>query len=122
MPTTLTLTRRGSFQIFVAKNDQHQCGLRGTRKLYYRVEVTCPDTELDEQGFMVDQLEVNRAIKLRYLKVDKFLSCELLAVDIARMVSKMVKNPLRVVAMCGMSEKAYMTAELNFTRTKRKKS
>lgn len=109
MPATLTLTRRGEINVLFAHDDSTQCGLKGTRKLFYRVEITCPDTELDDNGFMVDQLEVNAAITARYAHMDKFVSCERLAIDCSRMVAKMVKNALKVKVTIGATKLAFMT-------------
>jgi hypothetical protein len=108
----LTLTRRGSFRIVSVKNDTTQCGLRGTRKLFYRVEVTCPSVELDKNGFMVDQLDIHKMITERYAKMNKMPSCELLAIDCSQQVWKMVKKPIKVCVSMGMSARAFMTAEL----------
>lgn len=111
MPATLTLTRRGEIEVLFTHDDSTQCGLKGTRKLFYRVEITCPDSELDVNGFMVDQLEVDAAIRQRYAKMDKFVSCERLAIDCSRFVSKMVKNALKVKVMIGASKMAFMMCE-----------
>lgn len=108
----LTLTRRGSFRIGHVRDDATQCGLRGTRRIFYRVEVTCPDSELDANGFMVDQLDIHEALSRRYWRMDKLPSCERLAIDAAHMVWGMVKNPQRVKVSMGMSSKAFMIAEL----------
>lgn len=108
----LTLTRRGKFIVVTAKNDRHQCGIRGTRKLFYRVELTCPSTILDKNGFMVDQLDIDAMIQKRYSKMDKFMSCELLAIDCANAVRKMVKVARRVKVTIGSGKLAFMTAEI----------
>lgn len=109
---SLTLTRRGSFKIESVGDDTTQCGLRGTRKLFYRVEVTCPDSELDSNGFMVDQLDIHAMLNKRYAKMAIMPSCERMAIDAARVVWGMVKAPTRVCVTMGMSAKAFMTAEL----------
>jgi hypothetical protein len=110
--TTLTLTRRGSFIVRMTHDDSTQCGIRGTRKLFYRVEIRCPETALDSQGFMVDQLEIHKMIRARYSWMTKFLSCENLALDCAKVMKGMVKEFLSVKVSIGMSERAFMTCEL----------
>ena len=109
---TLTLTRRGTVIVKSPRDDTKQCGKRGSRKLFYKVEITCPSTELDRRGFMVDQLDVHTAIQERFSHMSTFVSCERIAMMMAAMVSKMVRNVIRVRATVGMSNIAYMTCEL----------
>lgn len=111
----LTLTRRGSFTVKVeggADADATQCGLRGTRKFFFRVEVQCPETALDSRGFMVDQFDILKLMRTRYGKVATLPSCEMLALDACKAIHKMCPYATSIRTTIGTGPRAYMTATL----------
>jgi hypothetical protein len=107
----LTLTRRGSFRIRHVGNDATQCGLRGTRKLFFRVEVTCDESALDENGFIVDQLEILRLMRERHAVMQTMPSCERLALDCCREIEKLCKGVKKIRVSIGAGKFAFITAE-----------
>lgn len=109
----LTLTRRGSFEVRAVKNsDATQCGIRGTRKFYFRAEIDCPSNAIDENGFIVDQFDVLRMFRARYRKVNNLPSCEHLALDACREIHKLAPYATDIRVTVGTGPKAYMTARL----------
>lgn len=110
----MTLTRKGTITVARTSDDRAQCGLRGTRRLLYRVKIVCHESLLDENGFLVDQLEVDRRIRRRYRNMDRFPSCERLALDIARFVFRRLcpEGTVAVTASVGASREAYMTVTI----------
>lgn len=110
MATTLKLTRRGSFTVEQAKDTATQCGLEGTQKLFYRVEITCTPDALDENGFLIDQLEIHKYMTERHRTMDKFPSCERLSLQCLEEIRAMCSGVLEMEVTVGMNEKAFMTA------------
>lgn len=116
MPCSLKLTRRGSFSVKHvdggSEADKHQCGIRGTRKFFFRVEVTCSESALDHRGFMVDQFDIQRLMKTRYATTQKLPSCERLAIDACHAVAELCPYAQHIAVTIGSGKFAYMTAEL----------
>jgi hypothetical protein len=112
MPATLTLTRRGTFTVEHVGDDTTQCGRLGTRKFFFRVEIDCPETGLDAQGFMVDQFDVLRLMRTRYRRVAHLKSCEGLALDAARALLARCPMATEVRATVGAGRFAFMTARV----------
>lgn len=111
MATTLTLTRRGSFIVEEADRRDTQCGVKGTQKFFYKVELTCTPEALDENGFLIDQLEIKNYMVERHRQMDEFPSCERLALRCLDEIRPMCKGVMAMRVTVGAGPEAYMTAE-----------
>lgn len=86
----LTLTRKGSFTVGECHDDTTQCGMRGSRNLHYSVAITSTERQLDSQGFIIDNNEIQRYFDEQYRKVARFLSCEEIACAACEGLKKLV--------------------------------
>lgn len=108
-----TLTRRGKISFSKVEHDETQCGVRGTRTLFYRVEIKCQGTDaLDGNGFLVDQLKLAHTISAKYRRARTIPSCENLALDIAKLSKKMCKNVIGVMVVVGANKMAFMRVSI----------
>lgn len=79
--STLTIRRVGVFQ--VETMGSHHCGTGRFLEIDYALEVVCTPNELDERGFLFDQLKVQQffdAVQITHL------SCEKLAMKLAERI------------------------------------
>lgn len=113
----LILTRRGRIPLPAVRlgHDEHQCGLQGTREVFYRVELYCTETALDHRGFLVDQLDVHQAILDRVNGFLRIPSCERLAMLIAEVCQDLCPRAWKIVAKVGASKLAWITCNLDLT-------
>lgn len=111
----LKLTRRGKFTVKQAGKDETQCGIRGTRNLYYRVELTCSPQALDENGFLIDQLKIKEYMEKSHEEVEEFLSCEKLAMKCLEDIRGMCEGVMKMEVTIGANKEAFMTASWNIT-------
>jgi hypothetical protein len=79
MPMTMTLERTGQFAVTWTESNENQCGLHGTQILTYRVKITSDTSNLNTQGFIVDNDKIQHYFDTRYKNVKEFGSCEHLA-------------------------------------------
>lgn len=86
----LTLARRGIFRVGECGDDTTQCGLRGTRRLNYHVSITSTEKQLDRNGFIIDNNEIERYFYEKFARVDRFLSCEEIACQATMDLRKLV--------------------------------
>lgn len=114
MQAQLTLRREGQFQVEATEDRDTQCGIMGTSRFDYRVEVTCRETALDENGFIVDQLEIHKAMQEKYRMMFRLPSCEELAIHAAKMIASMCREIERVSVTISPMQGASMTATVNF--------
>lgn len=109
----LTLQRQGEFRVGQCGDDTTQCGMRGTRTLHYDVSIRSTERQLNENGFIVDQLEIQRYFDTRYQVVPRFLSCEEIACEATKGLRKLVGprrcNSIKVTIAPGPN--AGLTAE-----------
>jgi hypothetical protein len=115
MVTSLKLTRSGAFHP-LPQRDWSQCGQRGIRELLYRVVITARSDQLNERGFIIDNMRVAKYWDTRYQTVAELPSCERIALaaceDIARMVRAGGAEPQSVTVHVGASRQAFVTATL----------
>jgi hypothetical protein len=86
----LTLQRQGTFSVGECGDDTTQCGMRGSRKLNYHVSISSTEKQLDEQGFIIDNNEIQQYFDAKFYSVDRFLSCEQIACQATMDLRKLV--------------------------------
>lgn len=112
----LTLERSGQFSVRYTEDNTNQCGpTRLTDILTYRVKLTMSADTLDENGFVVDNMFVDRYFKETYRLVPVFESCEKIAIRTCRDMRKALGSRLLgvEVSIAGMKE-AVLTARCTF--------
>lgn len=78
----LQIQRVGRFRVNFKGPNTNQCGQKNvTRELRYKVEITGDDTVLDQQGFIIDNNDIDRYFQEKYGVEDgfEFQSCENIA-------------------------------------------
>ena len=77
--TSLSLHRTGSFNVNRDAEDSTQCGFaRGNRTCWFDVTIRSMN-QLDENGFLIDNNEVQHYFDRTYAGVTSFKSCETIA-------------------------------------------
>jgi hypothetical protein len=93
MKTTLQINRHGTIIIEPHQSSEHQCVKEGHRVYYYRCSVTLNDPMLDSRGFITDHDELHSLV---LSTVKTALSCEIMAAEIAKAVSRhLLKEDIR---------------------------
>lgn len=80
-----TMTRRGTFTI--KKSSSNQCKAPGHSKYRYVVKSECDDL-LDHNGFVIDHVEVDKAVQRAVYST----SCELLCKSIVKVVYETIST------------------------------
>jgi hypothetical protein len=95
--TSLTLTRRGSFRVFVDPTAPH-CGVadeEGTVIIKYDVVVKCTADSLDKRGFLFDQKTLNDMLQKRAGGTSRRRikeSCEKFCVTLSKIIYKHIMD------------------------------
>jgi len=77
----MTLERNGSFMVNDKAEDHAQCGFRrGDRQVFFEVVIESDSACLDENGFILDNNEVQHYFDRTYSDVEVFQSCESIAI------------------------------------------
>lgn len=106
----LKLTRRGEFVVRGVLDDRLQCGKRGLRRFHYTVELECDEGALDENGFIIDQLEIDQLMQSIHSAIQTLPSCEKLALRACALIRQQVAYPVKLAVSIGGVEGAFMTA------------
>jgi hypothetical protein len=131
MSIKLKMVRRGSFKANWY-NTQNMCGVTESKNptYHYVCEIEC-GTVLDAQGFMIDQLDVDRFFQVRFAASQRSpmgqmaLSCERMAIACCEDVKYMVESHMmqstgasevhRIAVTISFNDTAAMTAEWKAT-------
>lgn len=108
----LFISRIGKFTVGSVGDDSTQCGFAGARELNYRVFIEGDCMKLTPEGFIIDNFAVQRYFDAKYGgHVDKFLSCEKIAIQAVKDFRRMVPGCKCVtVTIDGTSGAAGLTA------------
>lgn len=108
----LYMARQGKFTIGSVGDDSTQCGFAGARTLDYRVVIEGDCLKLTPEGFIIDNFAIQRYFDEKYGgHVDRFLSCEHIAMQAVRDFRKAVQGCKSVtVTIDGTSGAAGLTA------------
>lgn len=80
----LSIRRHGQFHVAWSGDNQNQCGRSGTSILTYDVNIIGDEEHLTEQGFIIDNFEIQEFFEQRFGNVVNFPSCEHIAMQAAR--------------------------------------
>lgn len=90
-PDEIELNTVGTFTVESANDETCRCGPIGTtRTISYRVLVVSCPADLDPRGFMVDWQDIDRYFTDTFRHLDKFPSCELIAIQAVRDIVSLV--------------------------------
>jgi hypothetical protein len=90
-PQEVELNTTGTFTVESANDETCRCGPIGTtRTISYRVLVISCPADLDSRGFMVDWQDIDRYFADTFRHLDKFPSCELIAIQAVRDIVSLV--------------------------------
>ena len=107
----LKMERQGQFIVNWTVSATTQCGVPGNNILSYRVKLETSDKHLDPNGFIIDNNKIQEYFVQTYGKVEKFVSCELIASAACRDFRKMLLNLWAIeVAISGNPTAAWLTA------------
>lgn len=70
------------------KSSKNQCKEVGYKEYDYQVSVTCPSTNVDGSGFVIDHAVIHEAVE-KFFK-SKMNSCEKIAIDLAKVLYKLL--------------------------------
>lgn len=106
-----TVNRIGEFDILSCEPGP-QCGSSETRHYRYHVSIEGDSYNLDENGFVVDNLEIAKYFDDNYhKKAVKALSCEVMAAVAVHNFARMRNGLRRVKVTIWGSDKSFIEAE-----------
>lgn len=113
--TLLTVNRTGEFTI-AGCTDGPQCGSMVSRNYKYHVAITGESGDLDREGFIIDNIEIDRYFMDRYEgKEISATSCENIAL-VALLHFQNITKGMRVKVTISGSEHSFIEAEVAGTR------
>lgn len=79
----IVLTRQGKFMApnLVESHSPTRCGRPGIYEFKYAVQLRCPSDKLDDKGFVIDNVAIQRYFDERYGAEHRFVSCERMAAE-----------------------------------------
>lgn len=112
--STLTLERNGTVDVVATGDVSRKCGPIGANTLAFRVFVECPDTCLDDDGFVIDHNELQAYFDRTWGKVTDFPSCERIAKQAIRELHDLMvekgSHPCRIEVTVAAFGQAGITA------------
>lgn len=107
---TLSMTRNGTFHVNPFAHRDNNCGLENTQLLHYRVELEIDARHLDkESGFIIDNNAVHDYFERTYKNVQKFVSCERIAMAACKHFHHNIKSLRKIdVSISGNPEFAWL--------------
>lgn len=109
----LLMRRVGQFDVYWTHDNTTQCGQAGTERLAYDVRIEANDRCLDENGFIIDNNDIDGYFKRKYRRVRKFESCEKIAMVACEEIRAMLGDkPFRSIEVTiAGSKMARLTAK-----------
>jgi len=113
----ILMERNGSFYVNELAFDRTQCGVqRGDRELHYHVEIESDSEYLDNNGFLVNNYEIQGYFDSRYAQIPVFPSCEEIACQTVEELAELIGRDRVFAIRCTIKpgQHAGITAEMCF--------